>query len=737
MQYFVALVFIIPFISFNALCKDLVTSFENNSDGELTAWSYTSSTTGALDTEVLYEGQSSFRLMRTPDEDGPIFILQRIPLNFDAKQVELRARLKAKGTGPWAGVNVMLRQDVAGNDIQFDNTPFVTGRDTDWHAVKLIQAINPQAESLVFGAVLIGPGTGWVSDVQLWVDGERLTQLPENHEGEAHEATFLRMEDIESPSLNWTDLNERQIEDLRLLIQVWGFLKYMHPGVTEKDLSWDVSFVQSVHSLLQGSELTDVLATMLDEAGQFEHASQEPSNPLSESLVKLNSAWYQDNPALNTELTAIMKRLSEKRGDMKEGKYAFADQIGLPKFARERQYRIERLEVELNLLSLARLWNIIEYWFPYRQDLEVDWYSILHEYIPKVIQASSQSELHRELQVVLAQLNDGHAGVAGFFHQPPFGNCRLPVGVRYLNEGVVVTHLYTTEANETLQLGDLILAIDGSSMSDLIEEWLPFYSASNLVARYNNISNVLTSLPCDKAATRVTFSRDGSEQELEISDYVVSQTLSNSLPGEAIQLLDEDITYIKISNLRLEEVDKAVEQAAVTGKLIIDARGYPQDFILYHLGSRLIHTPTLFAHVAFVHPMAPGAVTISEDKLELRPYQPVHLDALAILVDETTFSQSEFSVMAWREVPNAFVVGSTTAGAVGDMRKVPLPTGASAFFTAGRILDRAKRDVQFSGIIPDYYIKPTSANIANNYDVVLYKAIELLDMQVNNMEESP
>lgn len=256
MRYFMLLVLAIPFIPFNALSKDLVTSFESDSDGELIGWSYTSSDTGALDTEILYEGQPSFRLMSERGEDGPVFVLQRIPLNFAAEQVELRANLKAKGTGPWAGVNVMLRQDVAGNYIEFDNTPFISGRETSWHEVRLTQTIIPQAESLVFGAVLIGPGTAWVSDIQLWVDGERLTQLPKNLAGAAEEGTSMRMEDIESPDLNWLDLNEEQVEELGLLIQVWGFLKYMHPGITEKSLNWDVFLIHSVHTLLQGNGLT-------------------------------------------------------------------------------------------------------------------------------------------------------------------------------------------------------------------------------------------------------------------------------------------------------------------------------------------------------------------------------------------------------------------------------------------------------------------------------------------------
>jgi C-terminal processing protease CtpA/Prc len=45
------------------------------------------------------------------------------------------------------------------------------------------------------------------------------------------------------------------------------------------------------------------------------------------------------------------------------------------------------------------------------------------------------------------------------------------------------------------------------------------------------------------------------------------------------------------------------------------------------------------------------------------------------LIDEVSVSQAEYTSMAFRAAPNATVVGSTTAGADGNVSPIPLPGG--------------------------------------------------------------
>lgn len=716
-------------LSYSVNAKEFVTEFEKDSDGELIGWSNTSPETGAVDTDVVYEGQTSFRLMRVGDDmQETIFVLQKIPLNFDAEVIEVRARLKAKGTSPSAGINVIMQQDVAGNVLQFDNTrPFVTGDETDWEEVQLAQAIQPQAENLMFGAVLAGPGTGWISDVELWADGERLMSLPEPSDPSAAVPAEQWVEEIEGRDIAWDSLDDAQVEDLALLVQVWGFLKYMHPGVAQDAPNWDAPFIKAVHELVAGEELPQVLTGLLDEAGEAEYGDEQPESQPDELIATFKQDWFQDNGALGNDVVSALESLRENRDKLTEGQYAFTDTMGMPTFVRERKYSAPHLERELQLLALARVWNVMEYWFPYRENIKADWYATLRDYIPRMLQASSHRDFQHELQTVLGKLDDGHASLSGYFSGAPFGACSLPFAVLDIDNAIVVSRVADSGESGQVQPGDILVAINGTSTAEMMEQWMPSVSASNDIERRFSLANSLLSRPCDETAVKVTLNRDGVEQEIELRDYEKSGVPpAHSLEGEAIQSLSHDITYVKVSGLGFEKIEQAVAQASDSGKLVIDARGYPQNFIVHVLGSRLVQEPTLFGHVAYAQPHTPGVVSVSDEALMLEPYNPVELDGLAILVDETTLSQSEFSVLAWRQAPNAIVVGSKTAGAVGDVRNIPLPDGQEVYFTGGRILDKNKEDVQYRGIEPDFYVKPSASDIAAGRDAMLDKAIELL-----------
>ena len=67
--------------------------------------------------------------------------------------------------------------------------------------------------------------------------------------------------------------------------------------------------------------------------------------------------------------------------------------------------------------------------------------------------------------------------------------------------------------------------------------------------------------------------------------------------------------------------------------------------------------------------------------LSLMPQEPHYAGRVAILVDEVTQSQAEYTTMAFRTAPGAIVIGSTTAGADGNVSTVPLPGGLSSYIS--------------------------------------------------------
>src|SRR5204863_4154437 len=92
---------------------------------------------------------------------------------------------------------------------------------------------------------------------------------------------------------------------------------------------------------------------------------------------------------------------------------------------------------------------------------------------------------------------------------------------------------------------------------------------------------------------------------------------------------------------------------------------------------------------------------------------------VAILIDEISQSQAEYTTMAFRSAAGAIVVGSTTAGADGNVSQISLPGGLSTMISGLGVFYPDKKPTQRVGIVPDVEARPTIEGIRAGRDEVL------------------
>ena len=73
--------------------------------------------------------------------------------------------------------------------------------------------------------------------------------------------------------------------------------------------------------------------------------------------------------------------------------------------------------------------------------------------------------------------------------------------------------------------------------------------------------------------------------------------------------------------------------------------------------------------------------------------------------------------------PNATVVGSTTAGADGNVSAIPLPGGLRSMISGIGVFYPDKKPTQRVGIVPDVEARPTLLGIRSGRDEVLEVAL--------------
>jgi C-terminal processing protease CtpA/Prc len=197
--------------------------------------------------------------------------------------------------------------------------------------------------------------------------------------------------------------------------------------------------------------------------------------------------------------------------------------------------------------------------------------------------------------------------------------------------------------------------------------------------------------------------------------------LTHDLSGDTFQRLSPEIGYLKLSSVKVADVKKYIDSAAGTKGLIIDIRNYPSEFVVFALGALLVDHPTEFVRFTNGDLSNPGAFRWTPP-ISLDP-APIHYPGkIVILVDEVSQSQAEYTTMAFRTAPGAKVIGSTTAGADGNVSPIPLPFGFSSRLSGIGVFYPDKRPTQRVGILSDIEVKPTIEGIRDGRDELLEAA---------------
>jgi C-terminal processing protease CtpA/Prc len=408
---------------------------------------------------------------------------------------------------------------------------------------------------------------------------------------------------------------------------------------------------------------------------------------------------------------------------------SLAPNVGNPLFASEVAYSFQPVpDAGYRILGLYRFWNIIEYWFPYRDVMQENWDGVLAELLPRFVSANDSAAYRIELMRLSARIHDTHSNTWGDLAlRPPRGNAELPVTVRFISGRAVVTG-YTNEdlgKSSGLRRGDVIERIGDQRVDSLIIAWKPFYSASNEPTRLRDIARSLTR--GDTGVVRLTVERDGKRlgltaQRVDGKQLNLARARYHDLPGEAFQRLSDEVAYIKISTLKSADATEYIRRASGAKVLVIDLRNYPSDFPIFALGGHLVAEPTEFARFTTADLANPGAFTFRAGT-KLTPKEPRFGGKVVILVDEVTQSSAEYHAMAFRAAPGAIVVGSTTAGADGNVSRIPLPGPSAGMISGIGVFYPDARPTQRVGIVPDLEVRPTIEGIRAGRDEVLEAAV--------------
>lgn len=678
------------------------------------------------DEAIVHGGKRSVRIERAAGSQ-PAFsgVSLTLPVDFEGKKIELRGFIRTEEVTGFAAF--WMREDENGKSVAFDTLQARhIGGTTDWKDYSISIPLHADAQ-LYFGFLLSGAGKAWADDLQLLVDGKPIqeirrpqTSLDTDHEFDAGSRVAI------------SELSPAQIENLAALGKVWGFLKYHHPAVAAGQRHWDYDLFRILPTVLKAPDRAAANATLakwVAGVGDVPACQSCASLAAPDLQIAPEVEWIRSEAALGPALSGALQAVYRNRPS-KQFFVSLTPGVGNPIFDREPDYTgIALPDSGFQLLALYRYWNIIRYWYPYRDIMGEDWDKVLAEFIPTIALAKTKEDYQRALVLLAGRLHDSHARVPtppGVI--PPSGSCRLPIVTRFIDGEAVVSE--NLAGDSPFQRGDVLETLDGKAVRDLVRQWQPYYEASNQAYVLRKIALVLPVGDCGEAKAHVR--RDG--QPVDVAARRVIPPLSSAVPRDTFRRLSNDVAYLTLSSVKIADAAKYVDGAAGTKGLIIDIRNYPAEFVVFPLGSLLVDKATPFARFTVGDLANPGAFHFTPP-LSLPPAGPHYSGKIVILVDELSISQSEYTTMAFRAAPNAVVIGSTTAGADGNVSSIPLPGGLRTTITGIGVFYPDKRPTQRVGIVPDREVKQTVAGLHAGRDEVLEAALrEILGRGVSQAE---
>src|SRR5262249_39052744 len=144
-----------------------------------------------------------------------------------------------------------------------------------------------------------------------------------------------------------------------------------------------------------------------------------------------------------------------------------------------------------------------------------------------------------EMMAMIARVRDTHANLwSSLQTRPPTGTCQIPITVRFVEERAVIT-----EAPEAsgMKRGDTIVALDGVSLTELMERWKPYYAASNDTRVLNDMARVLTRGACGDAKVRVRRGSEAIDIAAKRETPPQQQPGWHDLPGDTFRRLSNDV----------------------------------------------------------------------------------------------------------------------------------------------------------------------------------------------------
>jgi Peptidase family S41 len=408
---------------------------------------------------------------------------------------------------------------------------------------------------------------------------------------------------------------------------------------------------------------------------------------------------------------------------------------------------------EQKIWGLMTVYSEAKYTFPHFDRMpELDWDATVQAYIPKVIAAADMDSYYKVLFELVALLKDGHTSVERPEGRLIPGWDLAPIEVRILDD-----HFYVDRVGDAAELADQgicpgveILDFNGQPADEYFaENVLRYHSDGSKHADEASLSLYLTYGPASEPMTMKIQDLNDVQRNVSVARNALfgespfaTRLIENALFATTIRTrpLAGGILYVDIPNFQHDQVREdflalidELDASAIKG-MIIDLRynsgggSRVQEPMVSCLIDQPVKSPIFkFRHFIGAHVAWGREPTWETTWNEIQPRDGKrYLGPLVVLTGGVSCSGAEDFIIEVYAGGRATLVGQTTAGGAGNGLWSTLPGGGKLRIATFTALIPDGGEYVGVGIAPDVEVWPTRKNLAEGRDVVLERALELL-----------
>lgn len=531
-------------------------------------------------------------------------------------------------------------------------------------------------------------------------------------------------------SFSWSQVTEQQ--KIETWVKVWGFLKYNHPRVAAGVTDWDGIFAAHLNvldKLNTEDEINKAYLELLNSLGTVKLCdgckivvTQDTSNN-----INFNELWK------NTELSPLLvKRLDFIRANrnLEKNYYVqFYRDIQLPLFNNERIVSFDPLpNRERRLLALARYWNVINYFYPYKNLMQQDWDAVLPQMIPLFVASTTDFGYQYTILLMTKYLEDSNAFVGSELLKTRIGTYRPSFSIANVKEKWLVEtmEIDSLSATSNVLLGDEILAIDGRRIEAAVDEQEELLSYSNDRTRNTALATTLLNGNSDHVALSVLRYKDTINvltPRYLVSDFMPDSDFNEELPWKVI---NGTIGYIDVARFLKRDQVPMQQTFRNLNHLIVDLRSYeiPSG---NNLDNYLVLKNRVFAQMIEPNAKAIGSFIEKKRTHENKNAKNAFGGKIYVLINEKTRGQAELLALLLKGSDRVKLIGTSTAGTLGLITKLQLPGKVEVFFTGRGIMAADRSNIQKVGIAPDIEVFKKQEDISLGKDTLLEETLLLIN----------